>query len=653
MLQHIDFQCFTFGDYGINDYLCSTEQSRRVFIFQPYGNTVKPGTMTKKTQKIESRNENSNIKQFVVGKRYKMNSACDSDCWWHYEVISRTKSTITLQQLHEDGTRYEETKVCRINKKDTEFFQAEAVRPLGTYSMNPILTAEKLDEQQTEQRQLTLEFDEQEEEEKAVTIPLGDHGTLVIAGIPSSEEQASETAVEAKTDWRVEVRKEGVTPDGRELRIIERFNEEAISGGIFLVCDGEETEYATMETAETMFNDMVAQEPTPTDDEEPEEEEKEPVWRMEVRKEGVTPDGRDIRIVERYDEANNEGGVFLVCNGEETECSSFIAAETLYGLTMSQSQPTEAKTEEQPAKATAPSSNLGDMMKAAERSYGWSSFNPDRAARFMVDGYQAELDSDLAEVPAECQNDYISRFRAKVADIIAKNGRVASWAVTGPAGFNNRRNEKANNAYHNAVTAFEEWRKKVIAGYKRRAEAEKPAEQKMAEEWERVRTEIIETAASLKAIDEQGAPYTRSLFVSGLWGKLERVAIKGNVEIIKKATDLITELNAKMKKPIFTKRHLFWTLIDKAQERCAKIEETNNRESAVLQFEGYEIVRNFAEDRLQIIFTEIPSGDMRNTLKHNGFRWSPRNKAWQRQLTHNAEWACAQVFGKQRSEIFN
>jgi hypothetical protein len=133
---------------------------------------------------------------------------------------------------------------------------------------------------------------------------------------------------------------------------------------------------------------------------------------------------------------------------------------------------------------------------------------------------------------------------------------------------------------------------------------------------------------------------------------MERIANKGNVEIIRKATDLIAELNEKMTKPIFTKRHLFWTLIDKAQAKCAKIEEISNSESATLSFEGYDIVRNFAEDRLQIIFADVPDSDMRNNLKHNGFRWSPRNKAWQRQLTTNAEYACAQVFGKQRKETF-
>ena len=42
-------------------------------------------------------------------------------------------------------------------------------------------------------------------------------------------------------------------------------------------------------------------------------------------------------------------------------------------------------------------------------------------------------------------------------------------------------------------------------------------------------------------------------------------------------------------------------------------------------------------DRLQILFDEKPDEETRAALKSNGFRWSPRYNAWQRQLTQNAE----------------
>ena len=62
-------------------------------------------------------------------------------------------------------------------------------------------------------------------------------------------------------------------------------------------------------------------------------------------------------------------------------------------------------------------------------------------------------------------------------------------------------------------------------------------------------------------------------------------------------------------------------------------------------FPGGEIVRNLEADRLQIIFDEKPDEDTRAALKQNGFRWSPRYGAWQRQLTQNAESAARRVLG--------
>ena len=64
-----------------------------------------------------------------------------------------------------------------------------------------------------------------------------------------------------------------------------------------------------------------------------------------------------------------------------------------------------------------------------------------------------------------------------------------------------------------------------------------------------------------------------------------------------------------------------------------------------IAFPGGEIVRNLEADRLQIIFDEKPDEDTRAALKQNGFRWSPRYGAWQRQLTQNAESAARRALG--------
>ena len=61
------------------------------------------------------------------------------------------------------------------------------------------------------------------------------------------------------------------------------------------------------------------------------------------------------------------------------------------------------------------------------------------------------------------------------------------------------------------------------------------------------------------------------------------------------------------------------------------------------QSEGGEAVANQEENRLQLLFDEKPSEEQRSKLKSWGFRWSPSNKAWQRQLNSNAIYAAGQI----------
>ena len=76
--------------------------------------------------------------------------------------------------------------------------------------------------------------------------------------------------------------------------------------------------------------------------------------------------------------------------------------------------------------------------------------------------------------------------------------------------------------------------------------------------------------------------------------------------------------------------------LDKLQARQDTPDETTD-------FDGGRIVRNAELNRLQIVFDTIPDAETRTALKGEGFRWSPKNQAWQRQLTDNAERAARRV----------
>ena len=59
--------------------------------------------------------------------------------------------------------------------------------------------------------------------------------------------------------------------------------------------------------------------------------------------------------------------------------------------------------------------------------------------------------------------------------------------------------------------------------------------------------------------------------------------------------------------------------------------------------EYFRVVENTDIMRLQLFFDGKPDPEVRNILKKNGFRWSPKNNCWQRQLTENARYSLERV----------
>jgi hypothetical protein len=77
------------------------------------------------------------MKEFEINKTYRVRSVCDYDCFWDYKVISRTAKTITIIDISRE---LQPPMIKRIYV----FNDTETVKPDGSYSMAPILRADKL-----------------------------------------------------------------------------------------------------------------------------------------------------------------------------------------------------------------------------------------------------------------------------------------------------------------------------------------------------------------------------------------------------------------------------------------------------------------------------------------------------------------------------
>ena len=83
-------------------------------------------------------------------------------------------------------------------------------------------------------------------------------------------------------------------------------------------------------------------------------------------------------------------------------------------------------------------------------------------------------------------------------------------------------------------------------------------------------------------------------------------------------------------------------------ESLKKLKERANTESEnkYIQVDGLQVVEDAEDMRIRIIFDNIPDEETRTLLKNYGFKWSPKNSAWQRQLTANGIYATKTVLEK-------
>lgn len=286
--------------------------------------------------------------------------------------------------------------------------------------------------------------------------------------------------------------------------------------------------------------------------------------------------------------------------------------------------------------------NLEELWKCACDAFYSTSFSPEERGAYYIRTYEEELNADIEKMPEEERERYISKYKEWVQILFNKHSRIMSTMITGPARFPTRRNEKMNNYYENAVSEFRAWREKVLKAIARRVEDAKPEEQKADEEWTRLKRSIYSSASTIKGINdgtERG--YNKALFVSSIYGKVETYAKRGDVTIVEKAIAYVRELNKQSS--IITERHKFFKLAEMAKAVCEAQEVRSNKEDTEILFDGGRVIRNYSEDRVQIVFDTKPQPDVISNLKHNGFRWSPRFSAWQRQLTNNAYYAVTRV----------
>ena len=276
---------------------------------------------------------------------------------------------------------------------------------------------------------------------------------------------------------------------------------------------------------------------------------------------------------------------------------------------------------------------LLDLQKKATDAWRWSSFEPEKMARYDIEGWQKLLDTCLAKIPDKYKPKFIERFRRKVEEIIAANSRTFSWSVTGRGGLTAkqmRQNSERTRREMELRSNLSEWADYYVRKILSRAERERKMQMSADELADERFNELLK---DISIIQRAGNTYTRNLVKAEFLAKVEREAEKGRVELIDKVLEYLKPLN------LFTARASIWGLAQYARNQREKLQSGG----AFPEYQGVKVEADENENRLKLLFDNIPDEDMRKTLKSNGFRWSPRNKAWQRQLTANAVYVAKRI----------
>ena len=113
-------------------------------------------------------------------------------------------------------------------------------------------------------------------------------------------------------------------------------------------------------------------------------------------------------------------------------------------------------------------------------------------------------------------------------------------------------------------------------------------------------------------------------------------------ENIKKENKEARKLKEKPLHPSFVLRNLSAN-IRRVKERIEYLTELDSIEQEETTLNNITLVINKELNRVQLFFPGKPSLQTRNNLKANGFRWSPRNRAWQRMISDYAISAATEI----------
>lgn len=281
--------------------------------------------------------------------------------------------------------------------------------------------------------------------------------------------------------------------------------------------------------------------------------------------------------------------------------------------------------------------SVSELEKVAVNSCRLISMDPERMGHHICIECSEDLNEFLAKIPEELQAEYEAKYLQKWREWLAALSRCYSVLVTGPARFNNRRHERMNDYERAARQRLQDWSEKVVKRINR---------QERLTGWQEVERlqEKVDTLQCLQDTMKAANKVCRSTKLS----EVEKVDELVSLGIKEKDAVMLLHPTQSWQSVGFATYQL--------QNNLAKIKATQasierhkamaEAEDKEIKFNGGRVVVCNSDERMRFYFDEIPTVEVRNLMKRNAFKWSPKNGAWQRQLTANCKFDTKRILAE-------
>ena len=286
------------------------------------------------------------------------------------------------------------------------------------------------------------------------------------------------------------------------------------------------------------------------------------------------------------------------------------------------------------------------LREQARRAVQWTSFDPEERGEQLLRTADKTLESFLSKIPEEVWDYYEKRFCEKLEDWYRAKSRCASAMIVGRSSYDIKKQRKMQEWADNALKRLEDWMEKVI---KRANAVKRPvgwAKVEMLRDRLESQTEyhskmidanvIIRSYKRRMSIDEmrKSDDLRSDLEAAGLNEGMIRGALcqrdDGTYYSYGAGFSSYTITNARKCK-------------EDTEYKLKFAESMAGREDRTVEAGTCKVELCYSEERVRIIYESKPDSGTINRLKQGAFRWSPKNKAWQRQITRSALVAVSEI----------